>query len=153
MADLIKIEGITIRKIDENHYVSGQITIGVLKEIAKYGITLIINNRPDDEEVDQVRSEELKLKAKSLAIKFIDIPFSGNSLTKQNIIDFSNLIKNSYDEKSLFFCRSGARSSTIWGLASVLYLDLDIADVMKKINDIGYDSSILPNMVEFFKNN
>ena len=52
MADLIKIEDITIRKIDENQYVSGQITIDVLEEIAKYGITLIINNRPDNEEVD-----------------------------------------------------------------------------------------------------
>ena len=153
MADLIKIEDITIRKIDENQYVSGQITIDVLEEIAKYGITLIINNRPDNEEVDQVRSEELKLKAISLGIKFIDIPFSGGSLTKENIIDFSNLIKNSYDEKSLFFCRSGARSSTIWGLASVLYLDLNIVDVMNKINDIGYDSTVLPNMVEYFKNN
>ncbi|MBT7077650.1 MAG: TIGR01244 family phosphatase [Pelagibacterales bacterium] len=153
MADLIKIEDITIRKIDKNQYVSGQITIDVIEEIAKYGITLIINNRPDNEEVDQVRSEELKLKAKSLGIKFIDIPFSGNSLTKENIIDFSKLIKNSYDEKSLFFCRSGARSSTIWGLASVLYLDLNIVDVMNKINDIGYDSTVLPNMVEYFKNN
>ena len=71
MADLIKIEDITIRKIDKNQYVSGQITIDVIEEIAKYGITLIINNRPDNEEVDQVRSEELKLKAKSLGIKGI----------------------------------------------------------------------------------
>lgn len=153
MEDLIKIKDIIIRKIDKNQYVAGQINIGVLEEIAKYGITLIINNRPDNEEADQVCSEELKLKSKSLGIKFIDIPFSGNSLTKENIIDFSNLIKNSYDEKSLFFCRSGARSSTIWGLASVLYLDLNIIDVMNKINDIGYDSSVLPNMVEYFKNN
>ena len=153
MEDLIKIKDIIIRKIDKNQYVAGQINIGVLEEIAKYGITLIINNRPDNEEADQVCSEELKLKSKSLGIKFIDIPFSGNSLTKENIIDFSNLIKNSYDEKSLFFCRSGARSSTIWGLASVLYLDSDIVDVMNKINDIGYDSSVLPNMVEYFKNN
>ena len=153
MEDLIKIKDIIIRKIDKNQYVAGQINIGVLEEIAKYGITLIINNRPDNEEADQVCSEELKLKSKSLGIKFIDIPFSGNSLTKENIIDFSNLIKNSYDEKSLFFCRSGARSSTIWGLASVLYLDLNIVDVMNKINDIGYDSTVLPNMVEYFKNN
>ena len=153
MADLIKIGEITIRNIDKNHYVSGQITIGTLEKIAKYGITLIINNRPDDEEINQDGSDELKLKAKSLGIKFINIPFSGNSLTKENIIDFSNLIKNFYDKKSLFFCRSGARSSTIWGLASVLYLDSDIVDVMNKINDIGYDSSVLPNMVEYFKNN
>ena len=55
------------------------------------------------------------------------------------------------NEKSLFFCRSGARSSTIWGIASVLYLGADLIDSMAKINDIGYDSSGLPNMVEYFK--
>ena len=64
--------------------------------------------------------------------------------------DFSNLIKNN-EQKALYFCRSGARSSTIWGIASVLYLDKDINEVMNKINNIGYDSSVIPNMVEHFK--
>ena len=32
-----------------------------------------------------------------------------------------------------------------------IYLDKDINEVMNKINNIGYDSSVLPNMVEHFK--
>jgi hypothetical protein len=55
------------------------------------------------------------------------------------------------NQKALYFCRSGARSSTIWGIASVLYLGKDLNEVIKKINNIGYDSSVLPSMVEHFK--
>ena len=152
LCQITKYGNSIIKNINLNHYISGQITLSMMQEISEFGITLIINNRPDNEEINQENSKELKIKAESLGIKFINIPFSGNSLTKEKIITFSNLIKNN-KEKSLFFCKSGARSSTIWGIASVLFLDSDIIDVMSKINDIGYDSSILPNMVEYFKNN
>ena len=150
MSDFYNIEERTLRNIDGNYYVSGQITLSMMKEISDFGITLIINNRPDNEEVGQVRSEDLKKHAETLGIKFINIPFSGNSLNIEKIINFSDLIKDN-NEKSLFFCRSGARSSIIWGIASVLYLSADLIDSMAKINDIGYDSSSLPNMVKYFK--
>jgi uncharacterized protein (TIGR01244 family) len=150
MSDFYTIKEQTLRNINANEYVSGQISIDMMEEISNLGITLIINNRPDDEEGGQPSSEELKIKAESLGIKFINIPFAANSLNKEKIIDFSNLIKND-NQKALYFCRSGARSSTIWGIASVLYLDKDINEVMNKINNIGYDSSVIPNMVEHFK--
>ncbi len=150
MSDYYNIEESTLRNIDGKYYVSGQITLSMMKEISDFGITLIINNRPDNEEEDQVSSEDLKIKAETLGIKFINIPFSGNAVNIEKIINFSNLIKDN-NEKSLFFCRSGARSSTIWGIASVLYLGADLIDSIAKINNIGYDSSGLPNMVEYFK--
>jgi uncharacterized protein (TIGR01244 family) len=150
MSGFYTIKEQTLRNINAKQYISGQITLAMMEEISNLGITLIINNRPDEEEEGQPNSEELRIKAESLGIKFINIPFSGNSLNKDNIIDFSNCIKAN-NEKSLFFCRSGARSSTIWGIASVLYLGEDLNEARKKINDIGYDSSVLPNMVEYFK--
>ena len=150
MSDFYTVKDQTLRNINAKQYVSGQITIEMMKDISDLGITLIINNRPDYEEEGQASSEELMKKAESLGIKFINIPFAANTLDKEKIINFSNLIKNN-EQKALYFCRSGARSSTIWGIASVLYLDKDINEVMNKINNIGYDSSVLPNMVEHFK--
>ena len=150
MSDFYTVKDQTLRNINAKQYVSGQITIDMIKDISDLGITLIINNRPDYEEEGQASSEELMKKAESLGIKFINIPFAANTLDKEKIINFSNLIKNN-EQKALYFCRSGARSSTIWGIASVLYLDKDINEVMNKINNIGYDSSVLPNMVEHFK--
>ena len=91
-----------VKCISENHFISGQIEINDIEGLANFGIKLIVNNRPDDEELNQVSSKLLKDKAKSLGIKFIDIPFASGTLNKQKVIDFSDLIKNNND-KSLFF--------------------------------------------------
>ena len=141
-----------VKCISENHFISGQIEVDDIEGLANFGIKLIINNRPDDEEFNQVSSKLLKDKANSLGIKFIDIPFASGTLNKQKIIDFSDLIKNNKD-KSLYFCRSGARSSIIWGLASVICLGKNLEECMMNINNSGYDASMLPNMVDYFKNN
>jgi uncharacterized protein (TIGR01244 family) len=146
------MEVTNLKCISGNHFISDQIEIDDINDLANFGIKLIINNRPDGEEFNQISSKLLKDKAESLGIKFIDIPFASGTLNKQKILDFSNLIKNNH-EKSLFYCRSGARSSIIWGLASVIYLGLDLEECMLSINNSGYDSSMLPNMVEFFKIN
>ena len=139
-----------LKSIGGNHFVSGQIQIDDIEGLANFGIKLIINNRPDNEEFNQISSELLKDKAESFGIKFIDIPFASGTLSKEKILDFSNLIKNNH-EKSLFYCRSGARSSLIWGLASVIHLGVDLEKCIININNSGHDASMLPNMVDFFK--
>ena len=139
-----------LKSISGNHFVSGQIQIDDIEGLANFGIKLIINNRPDNEEFNQISSELLKDKAESFGIKFIDIPFASGTLSKEKILDFSNLIKNKH-EKSLFYCRSGARSSLIWGLASVIHLGVDLEKCIININNSGHDASMLPNMVDFFK--
>mgnify|MGYP000928868104 FL=1 len=139
-----------IKSISGNHFVSGQIQIDDIEVLANFGIKLIINNRPDNEEFNQISSILLKDKAESFGIKFTDIPFAAGTLSKEKILDFSNLIKNNH-EKSLFYCRSGARSSLIWGLASVIHLGVDLQKCIININNIGHDASMLPNMVDFFK--
>ena len=147
-----KMEVTNLQSISRNHYISGQIEIDDIEDLAVFGIKLIINNRPDNEEFNQTHSNLLKDKAESLGIKFINIPFASGTLNKQKILDFSNLIKNN-NEKSLFYCRSGARSSLIWGLASVIYLGEDLEKCILSINNSGYDASMLPSMVNFFKIN
>ena len=145
-----KMDTKNLKSISGNHFVSGQIQIDDIEGLANFGIKLIINNRPDNEEFNQISSELLKDKAESFGIKFIDIPFASGTLSKEKILDFSNLIKNNH-EKSLFYCRSGARSSLIWGLASVIHLGVDLQKCIININNSGHDASMLPNMVDFFK--
>ena len=144
------MDTINLKSISGNHFVSGQIQIDDIEGLANFGIKLIINNRPDNEEFNQISSILLKDKAESFGIKFIDIPFAAGTLSKEKILDFSNLIKNNH-EKSLFYCRSGARSSLIWGLASVIHLGVDLEKCIININNSGHDASMLPNMVDFFK--
>ena len=70
MSDFYTVKDQTLRNINAKQYVSGQITIDMMKDISDLGITLIINNRPDYEEEGQASSEELMKKAESLGIKF-----------------------------------------------------------------------------------
>ena len=58
MSDFYTIKEQTLRNINANEYISGQISINMMEEISNLGITLIINNRPDDEEGGQPSSEE-----------------------------------------------------------------------------------------------
>ena len=76
MSDFYTVKDQTLRNINAKQYVSGQITIDMMKDISDLGITLIINNRPDYEEEGQESSKNLMKKAESLGIKFINIPFA-----------------------------------------------------------------------------
>ena len=52
-----KMDTINLKSISGNHFVSGQIQIDDMKGIAYFGIKLIINNRPDNEEFNQINIE------------------------------------------------------------------------------------------------
>ena len=136
--------------LDEKVYVSGQISVDKMEGLKKNEFKLIVNNRPDDEEIKQPKSIDLQELSKGFEIEYKYIPFSGSNVSSHQIMELSNLLKK--NSKTLLFCRSGARSSLIWGLASVLYLNKDIDDTMRKISNVGYDSTIIPNMVEYFSN-
>ncbi len=149
MQKIIKIKGQELRNIDEGIFITGQIFEDMMQEIKNENFCMIINNRPDYEEINQIKNEDLKYLAESLGVNYYSIPFSGNNLQNNQIKEFANLVQD-YDKKALIFCRSGARSSLIWGLASIMYLGVNEDEVIKKITNIGYDASIIPKMVEHF---
>jgi len=149
MERIIKIQDQELKNIDEGVYITGQISEDMILEIKNENFCMIINNRPDYEEVNQIKNEDLKYLTESLGINYYSIPFSGNNLQNNQIKTFANLLQD-YDKRALIFCRSGARSSLIWGLASIMYLGVKEEEVIKKITNIGYDASMILKMVEYF---
>ena len=147
----INIGDINIKNINNNVYISGQITLEMMYEFKKNRIDILINNRPDNEDVNQLKDIDIKNLADSLNIEYHNIPFSGSNVQLDQILQLADLLKSN-NKKVLIFCKSGARSALIWGLSSVLYLGSDISEVMDNISNSGYDASILPNMVEYFSN-
>tara|TARA_B100000686_G_scaffold354963_1_gene468541 strand:+ start:6177 stop:6635 length:459 start_codon:yes stop_codon:yes gene_type:complete len=147
----INIDGTIIKNVDENVYISGQIRADMINEFKKNKIELLINNRPDNEDINQLKSIDIKELTENLSIDYYNIPFSGSNVRSDQIHQLADLLKPN-DKKVLIFCKSGARSALIWGLSSVIYFGAEISDVMQKISNLGYDSSILPNMVEYFSN-
>ena len=146
----IEINHQLLINIDDKVYISDQISTDMIEDLNKKCFGLIVNNRPDNEEINQPKSLDIKVLLEEKNMVYKHIPFSGASIQLDQILNLANLLK--LEHKTLLFCRSGARSSLIWGLASIIYLNEDINDIMRKISNVGYDSTILPSMVEYFSN-
>ena len=51
----ITINGKIIKSINEDIYISGQITLDMMQGLKKNRIDLLINNRPDHEDINQLK--------------------------------------------------------------------------------------------------
>lgn len=109
--------GLKITQLSSRFSVAGQITVDDLSVIAAKGFRNIINNRPDDEVAEQPRSADLAAAAADLGIEFMHIPVVSGSLTNKDVDDFEHACKN-LEGRILLFCRSGARSTTLWKLSA-----------------------------------
>ncbi|MCB5162286.1 bifunctional protein tyrosine phosphatase family protein/NAD(P)/FAD-dependent oxidoreductase [Marinomonas algarum] len=100
------------KQITEKYSVSEQITLDDVNTLADAGVTLIICNRPDQEEEGQLAFADVAALAKTKHIDAIHIPFSGGKMTDEHVNQFAQAIENA--DNAHAFCRTGNRSSLIW---------------------------------------
>ena len=62
------------RKLTDRILVSPQISVEQVGEAKAQGVTLIINNRPDDEEPGQVNGAEIEAAAQAAGIAYLSVP-------------------------------------------------------------------------------
>lgn len=109
-----------IRPIDDNYSVSGQITPDDIRDIAAEGFTTLICNRPDGEGgEDQPDFAEIARVAEKVGIKAFYVPVIGGALTQENVDAHAEILAEA-EGPVLAYCRSGARSTNIYGLAQQL---------------------------------
>lgn len=101
------------KKIAENFSVSGQLTSEDLAIAFDNGFGAIINNRPDGEAKKQPTSDDLAAIASSLGLDYFYIPIKPGVMTKEQVIEFADIISNS-EKPVLAFCRTGNRSQMLW---------------------------------------
>ena len=95
-----------------------QITVADLHTIAEQGFKTIINNRPDVEGgAAQATSAELGKGAQALGLHYAYLPVISGQITGEQVDQFARLMASS-PGPILAFCRSGARSQSIFQLAS-----------------------------------
>ncbi len=97
-------------------YVSGQLFEHDVRLAAKQGIRSIMNNRPDGEAMGQPLSADLAKIAEELGMTFLHIPIIPKAITKQDVEEFAKA-RDELERPLLVFCRTGARSKTVWELA------------------------------------
>ena len=97
-------------------YVSGQLFEHDVRLMAKQGVRSIMNNRPDGESMGQPLSADLAKTAQELGMNFLHLPVNAKAITKQIVEEFTRAL-DELERPLLIFCRSGARSTTMWELA------------------------------------
>lgn len=105
--------------LDERVAVAGQLQPADMAEIAAAGFVAVVNNRPDGEAMfGQPRTADLRRAAEAVGLVFLDLPFSGPRATPEQVRAFARLLAER-PGRVVAFCKSGMRSSLLWGAASI----------------------------------
>lgn len=103
-----------IRAINEEYSVSGQITVEDLDEIKAMGFKSIVCHRPDHETPDQPEFATIAARAKELGIDTAHVPVGSMGVTADAVRDMVDAL-DELPKPMLGYCRSGARSTNIYG--------------------------------------
>ncbi len=106
-----------IRQINDSVYAAPQITAADVAEAKAMGVSLIVNNRPDEEEHGQPRGAEIAAAAKAAGLHYISIPVTHAGFSAPQIDAMRAALDEHEDGKTLAFCRTGTRSTLLWALA------------------------------------
>lgn len=129
------------RKIDDSISVAAQISPADVAEAAKAGFTMIINNRPDEEEAGQPSGDTIRAAAEAAGLAYVAIPITHGGFSVNQV----NAMRDALDQAKgpvLAFCRSGTRSTHLWALAKGSAGD-DPRELVAKAAGAGYDISAI----------
>lgn len=104
------------RKLSDRVYASPQIGIADVAAAAEAGITLIINNRPEDESDEQIPGPQIAAAAQTAGLAYVAIPVTHAGFSEGQVKAMTEALAQS-DGAVLAYCRSGTRSTLLWALA------------------------------------
>lgn len=104
------------RQLDEKTLVAGQIAPDQLPEIRAAGVTLVVNNRPDNEDVGQPTSDEIEAATLAAGLEYRHVPIA-RGMGPTDIEAMREALAATGDGKLLAYCRSGMRSTLAWAVA------------------------------------
>ncbi len=102
-----------IVKLTDNVAVSAQITPEDVAEIAAAGFKVLINNRPDGEELDQPTSAAMAAAAQAAGMEYHHMPVTASGFPGPDFDAMSDLLDDPA-RPVLAFCRSGTRCANMW---------------------------------------
>jgi len=92
--------------------VSGQVMPDQVEQLKALGVSVLVCNRPDNEELGQPAFAELQKKCSEFGMEAVYIPFSPGAMTESDISKFKEVLAKG--ARTHAFCRSGARSRGLW---------------------------------------
>lgn len=137
------------RQLTDRIFVAPQISVGDVMDAASAGVTLIINNRPEDESADQTPGEEIETAARAAGMDYIAIPVTHAGFAEWQVTAMSDALEKA-EGKVLAYCRSGTRSTLLWALAQTSKGEHP-AVLAEKAADAGYDLTPVAAMMDMLR--
>jgi len=129
------------RTIDDNISVFGQIEPEDVAAAKAQGFTMLINNRPDNEQPGQTSGAEIEAAARAAGLGYVAIPVDHSGFAEWQVSAMAEALQKA-DGPVLAFCRSGTRSTYLWALARHSLGD-DGEGLIAKAAGAGYDLSAI----------
>lgn len=135
-----------LKRLTPDILVAPQIGVDTIAEAKADGVTLIVNNRPEDEAEDQTPGPQIEAAAKAAGIAYVAIPVMPGGFAPWQIDALDTALKGNEGGKTLCYCRSGTRSTYLWSLARARAGD-DPRDLARTAEAAGYDVSPILEMM------
>ena len=134
-----------IRQLDDRTLVSGQIAPHEVAGLAEQGVTVLVNNRPDDEEEGQPCASEIEDAAVQAGIAYRFVPII-RGIGPADIEEMQKAWREAEGGKMLAFCRSGTRSAFACALAH-RQEGVSADEVHQRLSDAGFDPSPIAHLL------
>jgi len=125
------------RQLDDKTLVNGQISPDDIDALKALGVTLIVNNRPDGEDVGQPASDDIEAAAKAAGIAYRHVPIA-RGLGPSDIEAMREAMHAAGEGKMFAFCRSGNRSTLAWAVAKSED-GVPTDELHRQANEAGFD--------------
>ncbi len=136
------------RTVTDTFLASPQISTDDVAEAAKQGVTLIINNRPDDEDPNQPAGSAIAAAAQDAGLAYVAIPVTHAGFSVPQVEAMRSAIDEN-DGKTLAYCRSGTRSTLLWALAEA-HEGRDPEAIATEAANAGYDVGAIRSIMDAF---
>jgi uncharacterized protein (TIGR01244 family) len=105
-----------IRQLDDKTLIAGQLAPEDVPGLKDQGVTMLVNNRPDNEDAGQPLSVDMEAAARAAGIDYRHIPIR-YGIGPADVDSMRDAMAAAGDGKLLAYCRSGNRSALAWAVA------------------------------------
>jgi uncharacterized protein (TIGR01244 family) len=137
------------RRLTDSILASPQISVDDLAEAKALGVALVINNRPEGENDDQVPGAQIESAARALGMDYIAIPVTHSGFSGPQVDAMAAALAKS-EGKVLAYCRSGTRSTLLWALAQAS-AGANLEEVTTQAAAAGYDVTPVRPLMDMLK--
>lgn len=133
-----------MRKLDDTTSVSGQIQPADVAGLKASGISMIVCNRPDEEEPGQPTAAEVQQAARAQGIEFRHVPII-RGIGPSDVEAMQEAL-DAAPGKLLAYCRTGNRSALTWAVAR-RGQGASVEEIRAAVTGAGYDLSPVEHLL------